>query len=240
MKLFIQKAKVISNKLPDIKIKSKISKSIDFGDTYENKSGVGEDFWDYKEYNLGDPLKKIDWKKSAKFDKIFVKNQRNENSKNIWFWNSQSMSMNFRNSNKIETKETRGLIIGLILMDLFLKSGEKVGIVGSEISLQKGERNLTRLASEFLKKKKNTFESRIKKNDTVFFISDFLGNPKKIKESMLNLSENRYLGLLIRVLDDSEVNFPYKGRNQFFDPVSGLHKLFNKSENMKEIFKKKS
>ena len=60
-----------------------------------------------------------------------------------------------------------------------------------------------------------------------------------LREKLLNLSENSYSGILIQILDSSELNFPFKGRNQFFDPVSGLHKLFNRSENMKNIYKKK-
>ena len=163
MRTYIQKAKIISNKFSSMKIKFNQSRSLDFGDTNENKAGLGEEFWDYKEYVLGDSVKKIDWKKTAKFDKFYVKNNKNENSKNIWFWKNNSISMNFRSSPKFETKETRSLILGLILMDLFLKSGEKVGIIGSEISLQKGEKNLIKLASEFFKKKKKFLNLELKK-----------------------------------------------------------------------------
>ena len=68
----------------------------------------------------------------------------------------------------------------------------------------------------------------------VYLNDDYL---KAVKD--LDLSENFYSAILIQVLDPSELNFPFKGRNRFFDPVSGLHKLFNRSENMKNIFRKK-
>ena len=239
MKLLIQKAKSVSNRLPLMNLKFSRSESHNFGNIGENKKGLGEEFWDYQKYTLGDPLKNIDWKKSAKFDQLFIKNNRKESSKNIWFYKNSSISMNFSYSKKIETKQTRASIIGLILIDLFLRSGEKVGIVGSEIGLQKGSDKFMPTASDFIKKKSSNYESRIKKNDIVFFISDFIENPNKLKNKMLNISENKYDGILIRILDPSELNFPYKGRNRFFDPVSGLHKLFNKSENMKDIFVQK-
>jgi len=64
MKLIIQKAKKISSKLPRIRVKFENSISYNFGNTKDNKKGLGEEFWDFKEYKLGDSLKKIDWPKN--------------------------------------------------------------------------------------------------------------------------------------------------------------------------------
>ena len=239
MKNLIQKSKKISTKLPLIRIKSLKSNSHNFGDIKNHKIGIGEEFWDYRDYVPGDSLKKIDWKKSSKFSKLFIKNNENQNSKNIWFWINNSVSMNYRFSKKTERKIERAQIIGLILIDIFLRSGEKVGIIGSDLGLQNGKNKLISLASNFVESSFHLFDSRIKKGDIVFIISDFIENPKNLREKLLNLSENFYSAILIQVLDPSELNFPFKGRNRFFDPVSGLHKLFNRSENMKNIFRKK-
>ena len=238
MKTLIQKAKKISTKLPKIKISSNKSNSQGFGDIKDNKKGNGEEFWDFREYKIGDPLKVIDWKKSSKSNKLFIKNNENESSKSIWFWVNKNASMNFKNYSNLNTKYERAIIICLILVDIFLKSGEKVGIIGSESGLQKGQSKFIPLASELIKKSTKFSETRIKKNDIVFIISDFIQQNEKIKNDLLGITENAYLGLLIQVLDPAEKNFPFKGRNRFFDPVSGLHKLFNRSENMQEKYKR--
>tara|TARA_B100001057_G_scaffold376474_1_gene381626 strand:+ start:20 stop:856 length:837 start_codon:yes stop_codon:yes gene_type:complete len=237
MKTLIQKAKKISTKLPKMKISSNKSVSQDLGDSKDNKKGSGEEFWDFREYRIGDPLKMIDWRKSSKSDKLFIKNNENESSKNVWFWVNKNVSMNFRNYSNLDTKYERALIIGLILVDIFLKSGEKVGVIGSELGLQKGQNKFIPIASELINKSTKLNETRIKKNDIVFIISDFLEKKDKIKNNLLGITKNSYLGLLIQVLDPAEKNFPFKGRNRFFDPVSGLHKLFNKSENMQNKYK---
>ena len=239
MKIIIQKAQEISSKLPIIKIFSNKSKSHNFGDIKDKKRGIGEEFWDYREYQLGDPLGSIDWKKSSKINKILIKNNESESSKNIWFWRNESVSMNYRNSNKVEEKLYRSKMLGLILIDIFLRSGDKVGIIGSDLSLKKGPRSFLEVATEFLSRSLKFSDSRIKKNDVVFIISDFLENPNQIKRQLLSISENIYSGILIQVLDSSELEFPFKGRNQFFDPLSGLHKIFNKSESMKIKYKEK-
>ena len=238
MKNLVQKAKSISVKLPKIKISYKNSVSHDFGDVNVKKSGSGEDFWDFEKYNVGDSIKKIDWKKSSKQGELFIKNNESENANNIWFYVSKSGSMNYKNSKNVETKLERANVIGLIFLDVLLKSGEKVGIIGSELGLKKGQKNYIAMASELIKKNKSQ-DNRIRKNDIVFFISDFLENTEKIKSTLFNLSQTKFNGFLIQILDSSEINFPFEGRNRFFDPISGLHKLFNKSENMKITYKKK-
>ncbi len=238
MKNLVQKAKSISVKLPKIKISYKNSKSHDFGDVNVKKSGSGEDFWDFEKYNVGDSIKKIDWKRSSKQGELFIKNNESENANNIWFYVSKSGSMNYKNSKNVETKLERATLIGLIFLDVLLKSGEKVGVIGSELGLKKGHKNYITMASELIKKNKSQ-DNRIRKNDIVFFISDFLENTEKIKTKLFDLSQTKFNGFLIQILDSSEVNFPFEGRNRFFDPISGLHKLFNKSENMKITYKKR-
>ena len=236
MKIIIQKAQEISSKLPIIKIFSDKSKSHNFGYIKEKKRGIGEEFWDFREYQLGDPLRSIDWKKSSKLNKILIKNNESESSKNIWFWRDESVSMN---SNKVEEKLLRSKMLGLILIDVLLRSGERVGIIGSDLALKKGPKSFLEIAIEFSSKSFKFSDSRIKKNDVVFIISDFLEKPDQIKRQLLSISENIYSGILIQVLDSSELEFPFKGRNQFFDPLSGLHKIFNKSESMKVKYREK-
>ena len=130
-------------------------------------------------------------------------------------------------------------MLGLILIDILLRSGERVGIIGSDLALKKGPKSFLEIAIEFSSKSFKFSDSRIKKNDVVFIISDFLEKPDQIKRQLLSISENIYSGILIQVLDSSELEFPFKGRNQFFDPLSGLHKIFNKSESMKVKYREK-
>ena len=238
MQNLIQKAKSISVRLPKINISYKNSKSHDFGDVSVKKPGSSDEFWDFEKYTVGDSIKKIDWKKSCKQAGLYIKNNESENANNIWFYVSKSGSMNYKNSKHVETKLERATVIGLIFLDILLKSGEKVGIIGSELGLRKGQKNYIAMAAELIKKNKSQ-DNRIKQNDVVFFISDFLENTEKIKAKLFDLSKTKFNGFLIQILDSSEINFPFEGRNRFFDPISGMHKLFNKSENMKNTYKRK-
>ncbi|MFQ6105985.1 MAG: DUF58 domain-containing protein [Thermoplasmata archaeon] len=51
-----------------------------FGQVRSRRAGVGTDFWGIKEYYAGDDLRKINWKASARFDKLFCNQFEGERS----------------------------------------------------------------------------------------------------------------------------------------------------------------
>lgn len=51
-----------------------------FGQIRSRRAGIGTDFWGIKEYHAGDELRKINWKSSARFEKLFVNQYEGERS----------------------------------------------------------------------------------------------------------------------------------------------------------------
>ena len=235
----IEKAKRISCNLPILLFELETTFSSNKGISKQKKKGLGEEFWDFKGYQLGDPIKNIDWRKSAKQQNLVIKYNEIENSKRIWIWVDKNVSMNYRFNKKIETKLERATILSIILLDIFLRSGEKVGIVGSKVGIKNGNESFLDLSAAIVREKCNLSDKRIKKGDFVIFLSDFLDDPEKLRKKLISLSDSSYSGLLIQILDHSELTFPFRGRKQFYDPKSGLHKLLNRSEKMKLIFQNK-
>ncbi len=239
MKKLIEKARKVSSNLPTFKFNMENSDSYLRGYSKEKKRGIGEEFWEYKKYEFGDPIKNIDWKKTAKNDEILIKFKEMETSKKIWIWMNRSLSMNYKNSKNVETKAERASVIGIILIDILIRAGESVGIIGSELGLKNGKQNFFQLVKAFLECPKIPRDKRIKKGDILILISDFLDKPEDSISRIINISESICNGFLIQTLDESEISFPFFGRNQFYDPQSGLHKLFNKSELIKKIYIRK-
>ena len=82
----IEKAKKISSNLPPLKFNFDNSNSYYRGYSKEKKRGIGEEFWEYKKFQLGDPVRNIDWKKSIKSKDIFIKfKEINSKFKNVIF-----------------------------------------------------------------------------------------------------------------------------------------------------------
>lgn len=238
MNELIKKAKIISSRIPSIKFSISHSNSQNVGEIKITKKGTGDEFFEYKDYVSGDPIKNIDWKKSAKMQKLLLKNKENESSRNIWFWIDNSVSMKYGESRNFLDKYYKSSILGLVLIDISLNSGETVGIIGSEIGLKKNKNDFILLASNFIKSQKPLNDPRIKKNDIVILFSDLLEKPENYKKKIFKMSKNFCYGIVIQILHPDEFNFPFRGRKRFFDPVTGIHKLFNKAENMKETYKR--
>ena len=235
----IEKAKRISSNLPIISFELNKTFSSSKGISKQKKRGSGEEFWDYKNYNFGDSIRNIDWKKSAKQGNFLIKYNEVENSKRIWIWKDSSVSMNYKFYKNTESKIERATILSIILLDIFLRSGEKVGIVGSKIGIKNGTESFLDLSSAILNDKCDMSDKRIKKGDFVIFISDFIDKINITRKKLISLSNNTYKALLIQILDPSELSFPFEGRKQFYDPKSGIHKLLNRSEKMRLIFQHK-
>lgn len=233
----IEKAKKISSNLPGLLFELEKTRSTYKGISKQKKYGLGEEFWEFKSYQMGDPLNKIDWKKSAKNQKLIIKNNELENSKRIWIWIDKSVSMNYRFSKNTETKLDRAIVLSIVLVDIFLRSGEKVGIIGSKLGIKKGNESFLDLSVSILSDKLKPLDRRVKKGDYVIFLSDFIDDPNILRKNFISLSDCTYDALLVQVLDLSELTFPFVGKKQFYDPKSGIHRLITKSENMKETYK---
>lgn len=239
MKKLIEKARKFSAKLPPFKFNLENSNSFLRGYSKEKKKGIGEEFWEFRNYTVGDPVRNIDWKKTVKSNDIIIKLKELETSKKVWIWMNKNLSMNYRYSSENETKMERASIIGIILIDILVRAGENVGIIGSKIGMKNGKENFFHIVRALLECPQSTKDKRIKKGDVIILISDFLESPQKSISKITKISDNICQGLLIQILDDSELNFPFFGRNQFYDPLSGLHKLFNKSELIRKIYIKR-
>ena len=60
--------------LPDMQLRAeKAAQSIFNADHNQHKTGTGEKFWQYREYIFGDRPQDIDWRQSAKGDRIYIR-----------------------------------------------------------------------------------------------------------------------------------------------------------------------
>src|SRR5690348_11078441 len=48
--------------------------------------GQGETFWQFRRYESGDPLPRIDWRESAKSQHVYVRETEWEAAQSVWLW----------------------------------------------------------------------------------------------------------------------------------------------------------
>src|SRR5581483_8802748 len=94
------------------------------------RAGPGENFWQYRRFVSGEPASRVDWRRSARDDHLYVREQEWEAAHTVWIWPDRSPSMVFVSSLAQETKLYRTLVIALALAEILVEGGERVGIPG--------------------------------------------------------------------------------------------------------------
>src|SRR3954452_6013841 len=94
------------------------------------RAGNGENFWQFRRFMSGEPAARVDWRRSARDDNLYVREREWEAAHTIWIWPDRSPSMTFTSKLARESKRDRALTIGFALAEVLVEAGERVGIPG--------------------------------------------------------------------------------------------------------------
>lgn len=198
---------------------SKIINSYLSGQYHSIFKGHGIEFDEVRKYNIGDDVRAMDWKVSAKYNEPFIKRFREERELNVVLLVDFSDSTNFG-----FTKTKHNLILEICSLISFsaLKNNDKVGliiftdIVEKFIPLSKGRNHALRIIRELIEFKPKNNQTNIgnaldylnkiqKKDSIVFLVTDICANfPKKEME----ITKKRNDLVVCLVSDELEYEFP--------------------------------
>src|SRR5215475_4061168 len=94
------------------------------------RAGSGENFWQYRRFVSGEPAGRVDWRRSARDDHLYVREQEWEAAHTVWIWPDRSPSMAFASREARDSKLERALIVAFALAELLVAGGERVGVPG--------------------------------------------------------------------------------------------------------------
>ena len=237
-------AEELSNKIPSLYVKAdRIANTIWEGMHNRNKDGLGDNFWQFRKYEYGDPAHLIDWKKTAKSNETFIQEKELQTLQNFVIWRDTSKSMNFRSSESIDTKLYRANLFTLALTIILSKSGENIVLNGLKSKLLKGGNAVNFVSNQINEKVTDSYKSspnvnEIKNNSDVILIGDFLNNIIETEKTIKELSNRGINGIIIQILDPAERFFPYKGRINFNGLEGEQNILIGKAESVRNDYKK--
>ncbi|MEI0541531.1 DUF58 domain-containing protein [Brachyspira pilosicoli] len=187
--------KDILKSVRQIEIKtSRIVNSYFAGQYHSAFKGHGIEFDEVRKYNIGDDVRAMDWKVSARYNEPFIKRFREERELNVVILADFSASTDFG-----LTKTKHNLIVELSALLSFsaLKNNDKVGLliftdtVEKFIPLNKGKNHVLRIIRELIEFEPKSTETnianaleyfnKIQKRDSItFLITDACSDlPKK-------------------------------------------------------------
>jgi uncharacterized protein (DUF58 family) len=210
-------AQSLSARLPHILLEARrISASLNAGLHGRRRSGPGETFWQFRPYMIGESVARIDWRRSAREDKTFIREREWEAAHSIHLWVDRSASMGFGSSLAPCSKIDRALVLGLALADSFVEAGERVGMLGLQTPTA-SRHMIERMALCLMQDQDGLHRSlpyatALKPQDDILLISDFLSPLDEIQDSLKALSKHGTRGHLVMVADPVEESFPFSGQ----------------------------
>jgi uncharacterized protein (DUF58 family) len=188
------------------------------------RAGTGENFWQYRRFVSGEPAARVDWRRSARDEHLYVREQEWEASHTVWIWPDRSPSMAFASRQARDSKLERGLIVAFALADLLVAGGERVGIPGL-MSPTASNNVIDKMAQAMLHD--DATRASLPPSFVpsalaeIVVLSDFWSQIADIRNMLAGLSSSGAHGTLIQVVDPAEETFPYSGRVEFVEPEGG-------------------
>jgi len=185
------------------------------------RAGSGESFWQYRRFVSGEPAQRVDWRRSARDDHLYVREQEWEAAHTIWLWSDRSPSMTFASRSARDSKLERTLIVTFALAELLVAGGERVGIPGlmnptaSSSVIDKMAQAMLHDDAARLSLPPSFVPSALAE---IVVLSDFWSPIAEIRKMLTGLSASGAHGALVQVVDPAEETFPYSGRIEFVEP----------------------
>lgn len=194
------------------------------GEHGRRRSGMGDDFWQYRPVMAGDALRDIDWRRSGKSDAQFVRQREWQIAQSVMIWADDAASMRFTSNDDLPEKSDRARLLALAVAILLNRAGERVGLTGHTLPPRRGGAQIARLAEALTQdgdEEYGTPDLRgLLPHGRALFLSDFMGEIDGVSAALTKAADRGVQGVLLHILDPAEEAFPYRGRT-IFESVGG-------------------
>ena len=241
---FHKKAEQAAHDTPNFLIKAQeIAQTILMGTHAHKKTGSGESFWQYRNYQAGDRPQDIDWKRSAKSDTVYIRQKEKQTPQSVFIWIDENASMSFSSDKKQDTKFETAQTLCMALCILFERSGEKTSLlhagrpghgakhlqdIANQISTLDCEGDTEEIALA-------SYAGNLSANAQCILISDFWQPIEAIEKTVSTLRSKTNAITMLHICDPAEITLPYKGHTVFRNFAGGERiKIPNVSDIQKE------
>ena len=236
-----QRAERLAATLPPLLVAAeRVAATVSQGVHGRRRVGQGETFWQFREYEAGDPPHLIDWRQSAKSDRVFVRELEWEAAQSVWLWRDCSPSMSWRSDESLPEKRQRAELLCLALAVLLVGGGERIALLGETQRPMSGRSALSRLTA--LIERAGVSESGLPpalplpRYANMVLIGDFLTPLEEIDRMVATYAERGIRGHILQILDPAEALLSYDGRVRFEGIEEDETWLLSRVENVRKVY----
>jgi uncharacterized protein (DUF58 family) len=207
--------------------------------------GQGETFWQFRQYAPGDAAARIDWRESAKSQRLYVRETEWEAAQSVWLWRDASASMGYSSADYVAgadwpTKRDRAELLLLALASLLVRGGERLTLLGSGMAPMSGRIALSRVAEMIGHDAPEPhslpqFEPLPRAGQLVL-IGDFLSPLDVINTAIARFAAAGLKGHLLQIVDPAEEDLPFDGRVRFEGVEERVQLLIGRVESIREDY----
>jgi len=209
-------ARELADRLPPLLVAAeRIAATVAAGAHGRRRTGPGETFWQFRRYQPGDSAASIDWRQSARGERLFVRETEWAAAQTVWLWCDGSASMAWRSDRELCEKRERAQLLALALAALALRGGERVATLGGGMPPASGGGTLARLARVLADCGGAPPAGGPPRHGEAVLFSDFLMPLETLESLVRGLAANGTAGHLLQVLDPAEETLPFTGRIRF-------------------------
>ncbi len=215
----------LAGRLPSLVVAAKeVASSVMHGVHGRRRAGIGETFWQFRPFVMGEPSAGIDWRRSARDERLYVREREWEAAHTVFVWMDRSASMGFISKLALQSKLDRAVVLGLAAADLHVRGGERVGILGLTRAI--AARNIIEIFAEALLAEERAAgfiaaelppRLSLDARTQVVLIGDFLSDPAEIARVVQTLTARGARGHIVMIADPVEETFPFTGHTEFID-----------------------
>jgi uncharacterized protein (DUF58 family) len=217
------KAEALGQSLPALLAQAEhLAATVMLGEHGRRRAGLGDEFWQYRPAHQGDPMRMVDWRRSARSDSHFVREREWQAAQSVTLWVDGAKSMSFTGDKARAPKAERARLLALALAVLLLRGGERVGMAETP---RAGRTQLMRLARDLGDTVADYGAPEVGgmvAHGRAVFASDFLGDIGGVETALAYAADRGVRGVLMQVLDPAEEDFPFDGRTIFESMGGGV------------------
>ncbi len=238
-------AEALAAPLPALLVAAeRVAATVSQGVHGRRRVGQGETFWQFRRYEPGDATQQIDWRQSAKSQRVFIRQTEWEAAQSVWLWRDASASMAWRSRADLPWKSERADLLLLALASLLARGGEHLALLGGGDGPSAGRPALRRLLAALERRRQTPGaqaasappDEPLPRFSRLVLFSDFLLPLDELAATVRGYAQRGIRGHLVQLADPAEEVLPFSGRVRFEGCENEGEVLFGRAESVREAY----
>jgi uncharacterized protein (DUF58 family) len=210
-------AEALGARLPPLLVAAlRVAETVSPGAHGRRRVGLGESFWQFRPYQIGDTIDRIDWRQSAKGDRLYIRETEWSAAQTMWLWRDSGPGMSYASSARLPTKRERAELLAVALAALALRGGERVALLGGGRLPATGRTALNAIMAGLSHETPlGGTGQEAPRHATLILFGDFLDPITTIAAALDRIAAAGVAGEMVQILDPAEAKLHFSGRVRF-------------------------